>query len=462
MPKVWAAVLLVVSLLPQPAWAITLEQVPNPRRQYGGWVSDTANILSSSTENELNRLITQLEQRTSAEMAVVTVPNTQGYATPKDFTTQLFNYWGIGKAGQNNGVLFLISVGDRRVEIETGTGLTTILPNSRVQQIIDRQILPKFRDGDFDGGTLAGVRQLTSVLQGQPVANVPAAASGVTTSTIATSSGAVAQGIDSSLVEGILLLLGIIILGLGWQRSRMPVSLRAERGGRQVLSLTPRDQGTGAALSSVQSGPIRLFLYSGSLCLGLFLGLSSGTWLGFALPVVAALATDGTLGLKRGIPFQPVVCQACGRPMRPIQPEVLNKRLYQPDRLAKSSGRAQYYGWFCPACQGVAVVVRESPSYRDHYCPRCRALTLDLSTEILVEATYSQSGLKREIFSCPLCSYRTEREVVIPKLSHTSDRDTRDWHTSDRDTSDWHTNDSSRDSDFGGGSSIGGGAGGSW
>lgn len=436
MPKVWAAVLLVVFLLPQPAWAITLEQVPNPRRQYGGWVSDTANILSSSTENELNRLITQLEQRTSAEMAVVTVPNTQGYATPKDFTTQLFNYWGIGKAGQNNGVLFLISVGDRRVEIETGRGLVAILPDSRVQQIIDQQILPRFRNGDFDGGTLAGVRQLTSVLQGQPVANVPA----------------VAQGIDSSLVEGILLLLGIIILGLGWQRSRMPVSLRAERGGRQVLSLTRRDPRIGAVLSSVQSDPIRLFLYSGSLCLGVFLGLSSGNWLGFALPVVAAMATDGTLSRKRGIPFQPVVCQACGRPMRLIQPEVLNKRLYQPDRLAKSSGRAQYYGWFCPACQGVAVVVRESPSYRDHYCPRCRALTLDLSTEILVEATYSQSGLKREIFSCPLCSYRTEREVVIPELSHTSDRD----------TSDWHTNDSSRDSDFGGGSSGGGGAGGSW
>lgn len=436
MPKVWAAVLLVVFLLPQPAWAITLEQVPNPRRQYGGWVSDTANILSSSTENELNRLITQLEQRTGAEMAVVTVPNTQGYTTPKDFTTQLFNYWGIGKAGQNNGVLFLISVGDRRVEIETGRGLVAILPDSRVQQIIDQQILPRFRNGDFDGGTLAGVRQLTSVLQGQPVANVPA----------------VAQGIDSSLVEGILLLLGIIILGLGWQRSRMPVSLRAERGGRQVLSLTRRDLRTGAVLSSVQSDPIRLFLYSGSLCLGVFLGLSSGNWLGFALPVVAAMATDGTLGRKRGIPFQPVVCQACGRPMRPIQPQLLDKYLPQEHRLARSRGRARYYGWFCPTCQGIAVVVREGTLSRHLYCPRCQALTLDLTTQVLREATYSSSGLKLEILSCPICGYRSEREVVIPELSHTSDRD----------TSDWHTNDSSRDSDFGGGSSGGGGAGGSW
>lgn len=376
MPKVWAAVLLVVSLLPQPAWAITLEQVPNPRRQYGGWVSDTANVLSSSTENELNRLITQLEHRTSAEMAVVTVPNTQGYATPKDFTTQLFNYWGIGKAGQNNGVLFLISVGDRRVEIETGRGLVAILPDSRVQQIIDQQILPRFRNGDFDGGTLAGVRQLTSVLQGQPVANVPAAASGVTTSTIATSSGAVAQGIDSSLVEGILLLLGIIILGVGWQRSRLPVYLKAERGTRRAIPLTRRTQ-EAAALSSLQSNPIRLFLYSGSLCLGLFLMSASGNWLVLTLPLLAAVVTDGTLCQKQGIPFQPVVCQSCGRPMRPIQAQVLDTCLSPGDRLAKSRGRASYYGWFCPSCQGAAVVVRENAFYRHLYCPRCQALTLD-------------------------------------------------------------------------------------
>ncbi len=256
MPKVWAAVLLSLSLwLPQPAGAITLEQVPNPRRSYGGWVADTADILSSSTENELNRLITQLERRTGAEMAVVTVPNTQGYATPKAFTTQLFNYWGIGKAGQNNGVLFLISVGDRRLEIETGKGLATILPDSRVQEIIDQQILPKFRAGDFDGGTLAGVRQLTSVLQGQPVAEVQASTS-ISTAAVPQAVGTGSLAVAQSSLEGILLLLGIIVLGVAWQRSRQPVYLKAKRGGAQVLSLTRQEQGTTAALSSLQSGPI--------------------------------------------------------------------------------------------------------------------------------------------------------------------------------------------------------------
>jgi len=443
MPKVWAAVLLGIFLLPQPAWAITLEQVPNPRRQYGGWVSDTANILSSSTENELNRLITQLEQRTGAEMAVVTVPNTQGYATPKAFTTQLFNYWGIGKAGRNNGVLFLVSVGDRRIEIETGRGLTTLLPDSQVQQIIDQQILPRFRAGDFDGGTLAGVRQLASALQGQQ------ASTSLSPATVPQAVGAGSLAVAQSSLEGILLLLGIIILGVGWQRSRLPVYLKAERGGAKVLSLTRREQGTMAALSSLQSDPIRLFLYSGSLCFGLFLLSASGNWLVPGLPFLAVVAADSILGSKRGIPFQPVVCQSCGRPMRPIQPQVLDKQLPPAHRLAKSRRRARYYGWFCPACQGVAVVVRENGFYRHLYCPRCQALTLDLTTQVLREATYSSSGLKLEILSCPICGYRSEREVVIPELS-------------DTDTDSDFGGDSGGDSDFGGGSSGGGGAGGSW
>lgn len=442
MPKVWAAVLLGIFLLPQPAWAITLEQVPNPRRQYGGWVSDTANILSSSTENELNRLITQLEQRTGAEMAVVTVPNTQGYATPKAFTTQLFNYWGIGKAGRNNGVLFLVSVGDRRIEIETGRGLTTLLPDSQVQQIIDQQILPRFRAGDFDGGTLAGVRQLASALQGQQ------ASTSLPPATVPQAVGAGSLAVAQSSLEGILLLLGIIILGVGWQRSRLPVYLKAERETRRAIPLTRRTQ-EAAALSSLQSDPIRLFLYSGSLCLGLFLMSASGNWLVLTLPLLAAVVTDGTLCQKRGIPFQPVVCQSCGRPMRPIQAQVLDTCLSPGDRLAKSRGRASYYGWFCPSCQGAAVVVRENAFYRHLYCPRCQALTLDLTTQVLREATYSSSGLKLEILSCPICGYRSEREVVIPELS-------------DTDTDSDFGGDSGGDSDFGGGSSGGSGAGGSW
>ncbi|WP_371357348.1 YgcG family protein [Hydrocoleum sp. CS-953] len=124
-----------------------------------------AEILSPSTETQLNQMISDLEAKNGAEIAVVTVPETQPTATPKEFATKLFNYWGIGKKGQNNGVLFLVSVGDRRVEIETGKGIQQTLPNAKVSNIIDSKIIPEFKSGNFESGVVAGTKELVTSLK---------------------------------------------------------------------------------------------------------------------------------------------------------------------------------------------------------------------------------------------------------------------------------------------------------
>jgi len=93
------------------------------------------------------------------------VPDTKPSATPKAFATELFNFWGIGKKGKNNGVLLLISSGERRVQIETGSGIQSILPDAKAVGIIETQITPRFKQQDFDGGTLAGTKELVNVLQ---------------------------------------------------------------------------------------------------------------------------------------------------------------------------------------------------------------------------------------------------------------------------------------------------------
>ncbi|MEB3884212.1 TPM domain-containing protein [Lyngbya sp. CCY1209] len=131
-----------------------------------------ANILSDDTETQLNQMISELEATNGAEIAIVTVPETQPSSSPKAFTTELFNTWGIGKAGDDNGILFLTSVGDRRVEIETGYGMEGILPDARVGRIIDTKIKPHFKTGDFDRGTLAGTEALIRGIQNQ-ISNSP-------------------------------------------------------------------------------------------------------------------------------------------------------------------------------------------------------------------------------------------------------------------------------------------------
>ena len=164
--RIFCPILLGISLLliAQPSLALTVKDIPNPQKLNRNWVADTADLLTADTEAKLNSIIWGLERKSSAEIAVVTVAETAPSPTPKDFATELFNYWGIGKVGKNNGVLFLISQGDRRVEIETGYGVTKILPDATIAKIIQQKILPEFERGNFDEGTIIGTQALITPL----------------------------------------------------------------------------------------------------------------------------------------------------------------------------------------------------------------------------------------------------------------------------------------------------------
>jgi len=159
---------LLLALVPLgPSAAVSVSQVPNPQQSDGLWVTDMANMLSDRTEADLNQMISALEATNSAEIAVVTVPDTQGASSPKAFATELFNTWGIGKEGTDNGVLFLVSKGDRRNEIETGYGVEGILPDAKLGAILNQQVTPQFKAGNFDAGILQGTEAIVIALGGE-------------------------------------------------------------------------------------------------------------------------------------------------------------------------------------------------------------------------------------------------------------------------------------------------------
>jgi uncharacterized protein len=165
---VLAIVCLSIFSCPLTSLAVTIQDVPNPRQMAGEWVADLANLLDVQMEIQLNQAISELEADEGIEIAVVTVPDTSPSASPKDFATQLFKYWGIGKRGQNNGVLLLVSKGDRQVEIETGSGMIDLLPNSQLQSTIDTDILPRFRSGNFSEGIWVGTQSLIQAVRTVP------------------------------------------------------------------------------------------------------------------------------------------------------------------------------------------------------------------------------------------------------------------------------------------------------
>jgi uncharacterized protein len=145
-----------------------LASIPNPRTRDGTWVTDLPGALRPDTVAQLNAIITELERTTSAELAVVVVRSLDGLSVD-DAAAKLFQLWGIGKAGQDNGVLFLWSTGDRRVRVEVGYGLEGFLPDGKVGAILDAYVIPNFKSSRFDDGVLAGVQVLVRALGNEPI-----------------------------------------------------------------------------------------------------------------------------------------------------------------------------------------------------------------------------------------------------------------------------------------------------
>ncbi|MBD2127374.1 TPM domain-containing protein [Microcoleus sp. ZQ-A2] len=208
-------------LFPGVGLALEVKDVPNPRQINGTWVTDMAGMLDEPTEAQLNSLISQLERKNGTEIAVVTVPETTPSASPRKFTTKLFNYWKIGKKGRDNGALLLISKSDRRVAIETGYGMEAILPDAKVANIINTQITPRFKQGDFDGGTLAGTKALVVAME-KPQATISTSQTFLPTQS-STVSQEVTQDDDFPwvpLVGGGVLLGGGLVLAIAKRRSQ--------------------------------------------------------------------------------------------------------------------------------------------------------------------------------------------------------------------------------------------------
>lgn len=133
-----------------------------------GYINDFAGILDAGTRAELESLVRETEQQTSAEIAVATVTALDGM-TVEQYANGLFHEWGIGKKDKENGVLVLVAPSERRVRIEVGYGIEPILPDGLAGEIIRSEILPRFKNNDYSGGTLAGVRRIAAIVRGDHV-----------------------------------------------------------------------------------------------------------------------------------------------------------------------------------------------------------------------------------------------------------------------------------------------------
>jgi uncharacterized protein len=118
-------------------------------------VVDLAGIIDDSVKTKLNRYMRELEQKTTAQMAILTIKSLAGQSLEDLSITIAHDKWKLGQKGQDNGVLLMVALNDRKYRIEVGYGLEGVLPDSLVGDIGRQYLVPYFRKGDYSSGIYA-------------------------------------------------------------------------------------------------------------------------------------------------------------------------------------------------------------------------------------------------------------------------------------------------------------------
>ncbi|MGE5590628.1 MAG: TPM domain-containing protein [Bacillota bacterium] len=164
--RVWslilaAALALVLAVSAQPALAASSDPV---LPDYTARVNDFTGTLSAEQQQAIESYLAGLEERTGAQGAVALVATTAPLE-PVDYKVRLFDKWKPGQKGKDNGFLILVALQERRVEVATGYGLEGVLPDAKVGRILDRYVMPRFKEGDMGGGLLAGAQALGAEIE---------------------------------------------------------------------------------------------------------------------------------------------------------------------------------------------------------------------------------------------------------------------------------------------------------
>jgi len=126
------------------------------------YVNDFAGLLNNSDKLTITRFAAELERKTTAQIAVVTIKTTRP-ETIHGFSVRLFDQWKIGQKGKDNGVLLLMAIDDRQAWITTGYGLEGAIPDVIANKIVRTVMIPYFKRGEYAAGITKGAIAVISL-----------------------------------------------------------------------------------------------------------------------------------------------------------------------------------------------------------------------------------------------------------------------------------------------------------
>jgi uncharacterized protein len=169
-PRAALRALVVLSLLVGGAAGVSAESLPAPPEAY---FNDYAGLVSSADAQRLDDKLRRFAEATSTQIVVAVFKDLPSPSL-EDFTVRTAESWRVGRKDWDNGAVLFVFVADRKMRIETGYGLEGALPDQLAARILDNEVRPRFRAGDWAGGLEAGIDGILAATRGEYTAPPPA------------------------------------------------------------------------------------------------------------------------------------------------------------------------------------------------------------------------------------------------------------------------------------------------
>lgn len=401
-----------------------VEDVPNPRNEsVFNWVSNPNHILEQSSVEKVNRMLSQLEDSLSIEVAVVALPSI-GEETTTEFAHKLFEHWGIGKMADDNGLLILLVLDQRKVTFETGYGLEGVLPDALCFRIQQKAMVPWFKNGDFDEGMVQGVQAVTLTLYGSDYES-------------ASQDSWRSYWEDlSEIFRDLLTGLPLIPLLIFWI---VLILLNVIAGFVMVNGAYPKNNSASAAIHVLTH-----YRPLGSGCLILFFPI----W-----PALFVVSIWYKYWQFRRVVLQSKTCDSCKAVALQLLPdELVEPLLSNSERMEVQLKSAIHRIYRCNSCEWT---LRYNSAVTSEYrmCNQCHTIARKRvgPWKTIKEPTYSENGLEVADYVCQMCGHKKQAKQAIPRKVRSSS-------SSGNGSSSSSSSGSSSSGSFGGGRSGGGGA----
>ncbi|WP_025145527.1 TPM domain-containing protein [Pedobacter jeongneungensis] len=164
----------------------------------GTLVNDYSNVLSADQKQALENKLVAFSDSSSTQIAIAILKSVGGYDI-NEYAVGLLRKWGVGQSGKNNGIMIVVAVGDRKISIQTGYGLEGALPDIYAKRIIDDDIKPNFKAGNYYAGLDEATTSIIKYTRGEYKNDKPKVSS---------------KGVYGSVAIIILIVIVIIIITL--------------------------------------------------------------------------------------------------------------------------------------------------------------------------------------------------------------------------------------------------------